>query len=159
MSLRDMRMRLGAGPQFSLSPVLCAALRHKYHSVTLTRRESWEAVNPRQQSPVRMNAYVRIPPMSAAQARKHAIKNTILAIVTLAVFVLAIIVLQRSLAKLSLAEVLDSLRAEPARRVAACALLTCCSYFMLTLYDLLAVHGVRHPLPWRKVAPVSFIAF
>jgi uncharacterized membrane protein YbhN (UPF0104 family) len=106
-----------------------------------------------------MNAYARKPSMSEVQPRKHAVKNTVLAIVTLAVFVLAVIVLQRSLAKLSLAEVLDSLRAEPASKVLACGLLTCCSYFMLTLYDLLAVHGARHPLPWRKVAPVSFIAF
>ena len=86
-------------------------------------------------------------------------KSLLLAVITLAVFVIAIWVLHHSLAKLSLSEVLASMEAEPWTRVAACAFFSACSYGMLTFYDYLAVRGVRHPLPWRRTALTSFIAF
>jgi len=86
-------------------------------------------------------------------------KSLLLAAVTLAVFVIAIWVLHHSLAKLRLADVLASVQAEPWTRVAACAFFSACSYGMLTFYDYLAVRGVRHPLPWRRTALTSFIAF
>lgn len=86
-------------------------------------------------------------------------KNLLLTAVTLAVFVIAIWVLHHSLAKLRLSDVLASLAAEPWPRVAACALFSSCSYGMLTLYDYLALRGVHHPLPWRRVGLTSFIAF
>jgi uncharacterized membrane protein YbhN (UPF0104 family) len=86
-------------------------------------------------------------------------KSLLLAAVTLAVFIIAIWVLHHSLAKLRLADVLASVQAEPWTRVAACAFFSACSYGMLTFYDYLAVRGVRHPLPWRRTALTSFIAF
>jgi uncharacterized membrane protein YbhN (UPF0104 family) len=86
-------------------------------------------------------------------------KSILLAAVSLAVFIAAIVVLQHSLAKLRLADVLASLRAEPLQRVLECALFTVCSYSMLTFYDYLALRGVRRPLRWVECAPVSFIAF
>ncbi len=86
-------------------------------------------------------------------------KSLLLAVITLTVFVIAIWVLHHSLAKLSLSEVLASMEAEPWTRVAACAFFSACSYGMLTFYDYLAVRGVRHPLPWRRTALTSFIAF
>jgi uncharacterized membrane protein YbhN (UPF0104 family) len=51
------------------------------------------------------------------------------------------------------------MQAEPWTRVAASIFFSACSYGMLTFYDYLALHGVRHPLPWRRAAPTSFIAF
>src|SRR5271168_4911847 len=86
-------------------------------------------------------------------------KSVLLAVLTLAVFVIAVWVLRHSLAHLRLSDVLRSLQAEPRARVAACVFFSACSYGMLTLYDYLALHGVRHPLPWRQAAPTSFIAF
>jgi uncharacterized membrane protein YbhN (UPF0104 family) len=86
-------------------------------------------------------------------------KSLLLAAITLAVFVTAVWVLRHSLAKLRLSDVLASMQAEPWTRVAACVFFSVCSYSMLTLYDYLALRGVRHPLPWRQAAPTSFIAF
>ncbi|WP_051748498.1 lysylphosphatidylglycerol synthase domain-containing protein [Nevskia soli] len=86
-------------------------------------------------------------------------KSLLLAAITLAVFVIAIWVLHHSLAKLRLSDVLASIEAEPWPRVAACAFFSACSYGMLTFYDYLALRGVRHPLPWRRVSLTSFIAF
>lgn len=86
-------------------------------------------------------------------------KSLLLAAITLAVFVIAIWVLHHSLAKLRLSDVVASLQEEPWTRVAACLFFSCCSYGMLTFYDYLAVRGVRRPLPWRRVALPSFIAF
>lgn len=86
-------------------------------------------------------------------------KSLLLAAITLAVFVIAIWVLHHSLAKLRLSDVLASIEAEPWQRVAACAFFSACSYGMLTFYDYLALRGVRHPLPWRRVSLTSFIAF
>jgi len=86
-------------------------------------------------------------------------KSMLLTAITLTVFVIAIWVLHHSLAKLHWADVLASLQGEPWPKVAACALFSACSYGMLTFYDYLALLGVRHPLPWRRVALTSFIAF
>jgi uncharacterized membrane protein YbhN (UPF0104 family) len=86
-------------------------------------------------------------------------KSLLLAAITLVVFVIAVWVLHHSLAKLRLEDVLASIKAEPLSKVAACVLFSTCSYGMLTFYDYLAVRGVRHPLPWSRVALTSFIAF
>ncbi|MDR3419043.1 MAG: lysylphosphatidylglycerol synthase domain-containing protein [Nevskia sp.] len=86
-------------------------------------------------------------------------KSLLLTALTLAIFGVALWVLHHSLAKLRLADVMVSVTAEPWRKVAACAFFTCCSYAMLTLYDHLALQAVEHPLPWRRVAPISFTAF
>jgi uncharacterized membrane protein YbhN (UPF0104 family) len=86
-------------------------------------------------------------------------KSILLTAVTLAVFAVAVWVLHHSLAKLRLSDVLASLEGEPWTRVAGCVFFSSCSYGMLTLYDYLALRGVHHPLPYRRVAPISFIAF
>ncbi|MDI3258584.1 MAG: bifunctional lysylphosphatidylglycerol flippase/synthetase MprF [Sinobacteraceae bacterium] len=86
-------------------------------------------------------------------------KSAVLATLTLAVFAAAVIVLHHALARLSLERVLDSLAAVPLHRELLSLLFAAGSYGTLTLYDYLALHGVRRPRPWHKVAPVSFIAF
>jgi uncharacterized membrane protein YbhN (UPF0104 family) len=86
-------------------------------------------------------------------------KSLLLAAITLGVFGVAVWVLHHSLAKLRLSDVLASMQEESWRQLAISALCSCGSYGMLTFYDYLALRGVRHPLPWRKAAPTSFIAF
>lgn len=90
-------------------------------------------------------------------ARKH--KSLLLALLVIAIFAVAMAVLHHFLARLSFADVLDGLRAVPPRDLLASAGFAACSYGMLTLYDYLALRGVHHGLPWRKVATTSFIAF
>ncbi len=36
---------------------------------------------------------------------------------------------------------------------------TVCSYLLLTLYDTLGVRAIKHPLPYRRIALVSFIGY
>ncbi len=36
---------------------------------------------------------------------------------------------------------------------------TLCSYLLLTLYDTIAVHAAKRPLPYRRIAAVSFIGY
>ncbi len=55
--------------------------------------------------------------------------------------------------------IVAQLRQTPLSAVLACVLCTVGSYNMLTLYDYVAVRGVGKPLPWRQVAPISFMAF
>lgn len=86
-------------------------------------------------------------------------KSVLLAAITLAVFVIAVWVLHHSLAKLRWADVVASLQSASWTGLGLCVLFSSCSYGMLTLYDYLATRGVRHPLPWRRVALTSFIAF
>jgi phosphatidylglycerol lysyltransferase len=78
---------------------------------------------------------------------------------TLLIFGLAVWVLHHSLAQLSLATVLAHMKQTGWLDIAKSAALTACSYGMLTFYDYLALKGARAPLPWRQVAPVSYIAF
>lgn len=92
-----------------------------------------------------------------APARNY--KTWLLAAITVLVFAAALWVLHRSLAALSLADVLAHLRAVPGGSVLAACLFTAGSYLMLTFYDYLALRGVGEKLPWPKVALTSFIAF
>jgi phosphatidylglycerol lysyltransferase len=97
--------------------------------------------------------------MTALRDPPRDYKSALLAALTLVVFVAAVIVLRHTLAKLSLERVLDSLAAVPLHRELAALLFAAGSYGTLTFYDYLALRGVRQPRPWRKVAPVSFVAF
>lgn len=92
-----------------------------------------------------------------APARQY--KTWLLAAITVLVFAAALWVLHRSLAALSLADVLAHLRAVPGGSVLAACLFTAGSYLMLTFYDYLALRGVGEKLPWPRVALTSFIAF
>ena len=75
------------------------------------------------------------------------------------VFALAIVVLRHTLAELRWSAVLGHLRQMPPRAIAGCVACTIASYFTLTFYDYLATRAIHHPLPWRRVAPISFMAF
>jgi phosphatidylglycerol lysyltransferase len=75
------------------------------------------------------------------------------------VFALFLWILHHALAGYHLRDVLAALRAIPARAVLAAAALTCGSYFMLTLYDWLAVKYVQKPISYPRTALTSFVAF
>jgi len=49
--------------------------------------------------------------------------------------------------------------AYPASRLTAAFLLTGLSYFLLTLYDLLAFRYLRLPMPYRRLAVASFVGY
>lgn len=78
---------------------------------------------------------------------------------TLAVLALAVWALGKNLAGLDPGAIVSHLKTLPQERIAEALLFCCLSYAVLTLYDWLALRGVDHPLPWRKVAPTSLIAF
>ena len=78
---------------------------------------------------------------------------------SLAVFGLALWALHHALAGTSLSEVLDKLHAVAWPTLIFAVLLTAASYVVLTGYDALAVHYIKHPLPYPTVALASFIGF
>jgi phosphatidylglycerol lysyltransferase len=80
------------------------------------------------------------------------------AALTLLIFALALSVLDDSLRHLHLRELLDSLREQPIASLLAATAWTAGSYFALTLYDGLALAVAGRPLPYPRVARISFIA-
>lgn len=86
-------------------------------------------------------------------------RAALFSLITLAVFALAVFALSKSLHRITLAEVLDSIARVHWSALAAAAGCTAGSYFMLTLYDYLAVRGIGRRLPYRKIALTSLTAF
>lgn len=78
---------------------------------------------------------------------------------TAVIFCAAIVVLVREFADVNPRDVLAYLAALPGRQLGAAAGLTAASYLLLTGYDFLALHYVRHRLPARRVLFASFTAF
>ena len=108
------------------------------------------------------------PPTSPKMARlnnetmsrkHHGLRATILAAITLAIFALAVWALSRTLHRITLADVLDSLGRVPGHALLAAGGCAAGSYFMLTLYDYLAILGIGRRLPYPRVALTSFMAF
>jgi len=95
-------------------------------------------------------------PMNAS---RRDYKTWAFAAITVLVFVSALWVLQRNLADFDRARFVGHLRDVAPLSLAAAVLFAACSYLMLTFYDYLALRSVRFPLPWRRVAPTSFVAF
>jgi len=80
-------------------------------------------------------------------------------VATIVVFCIAIAVLFREFASVSPRDVLARLAALPSRQIFAAIGLTTTSYLLLTGYDFLALHYVRHRLRFRDVVFASFISF
>ena len=78
---------------------------------------------------------------------------------SLVVFAVFIAVLHHALGAYHLHDVLAAVRAIPGRAVLAAAALTAGSYFMLTLYDWLAVRYVQKPVSYARTALTSFVAY
>lgn len=70
----------------------------------------------------------------------------------------AVYVLWRELRVYELSEVTDYLAALSVRRTALAVFLALSSYFLLSLYDVLGLRYLGHPLPYQKVGFASFIA-
>ncbi len=75
------------------------------------------------------------------------------------VFGIVAVVLHHVLGAYPLREVVAALRAIPGSAVAAACGLTAGSYFMLTLYDWIAVKYVQKPVSYARTALTSFIAY
>ncbi len=76
-----------------------------------------------------------------------------------AVLIVACLLLYRQLRDLRLADVEASFRAMPTQWLVACLALTALNYFILMIYEALAVHASGFPLPFRRVALASFAGF
>jgi len=74
-------------------------------------------------------------------------------------FLLVAWVLHRELATHGWDDIVEHLRAIPNSRVALACLLTAIGYVALTAYDVLALHVVRRPMPYWRIALVSFVGF
>jgi phosphatidylglycerol lysyltransferase len=79
--------------------------------------------------------------------------------VSVLLFVVVAAVLHHVLGTYRPHDVLQELRAIPARALAGAALLTAGSYGMLTLYDWLGVRYIDKPVPYARTALTSFIAY
>jgi len=77
----------------------------------------------------------------------------------LGLFGLALVALHHELDDHGLREIAGTLRALPAASVAAAVGLTFVGYAVLTLYDYLAVGYAGRRLPYRTVAPASFVSY
>ena len=80
-------------------------------------------------------------------------------VAAIAVFCAAIVILFREFASVSPLEVVARLAALPKHQILAAVGLTIASYLLLTAYDFLALHYVRHGLRFRDVLFASFISF
>jgi uncharacterized membrane protein YbhN (UPF0104 family) len=83
----------------------------------------------------------------------------VLPVVSLALFLGIAWVIHRELAHLSVSAVLDQLRALPRYAVLLAIAGVFASYIVLSGYDWLALHYLRHHLPYPHVLLTSFIAF
>ncbi len=72
---------------------------------------------------------------------------------------LAVVVLRREFQTYHLQDILNHLRAIPARQLVLAFGLTCLGYLALTGYDTLAFRYIRNPLPYPRIAFASFIAY
>jgi phosphatidylglycerol lysyltransferase len=76
-----------------------------------------------------------------------------------AVFAVAVVLVDRVLGKYQWSEVAAHLYATSPRALLEAALLTVCSYLVLTFYDVLGVRNAGARLRWRTVATASFAAY
>lgn len=80
-------------------------------------------------------------------------------LISITLFVAAGVLIWREMRAHSVREVLEALSNVPARRIFYAFLLTIAGYIGLIFYDYLAFLYVRHPLPLRRIAMGSFIAY
>ena len=99
------------------------------------------------------------PTLTNQLAMSPRLKSRLIAVATLIVFAAALWVLHRSLGKIRWEDVRAHLDSLPRWRIAAALAFAAGSYIMLTFYDLLGVRFVGSALPWRRVAPISFMAY
>jgi phosphatidylglycerol lysyltransferase len=74
-------------------------------------------------------------------------------------FALAVLILHHEVAEFHYRDVLEHLRAIPALRLTLALALTAVGYLTLTGYDALALHWIRRPIRYGRIALASFIAY
>jgi len=79
--------------------------------------------------------------------------------IALALFCLALRVLHHELGGLRYRDVVQEFANRPVAYVLLAGVFTFLSYFVLTLYDVLALRYVRYALPYYKVAMASFVGY
>jgi phosphatidylglycerol lysyltransferase len=79
--------------------------------------------------------------------------------VSLILFAAAIWLLHHELRTYHLEDILHALASIPGAYLWAAAGLTVLSYMAMTGYDVLAMHYIRHPLPYSKIGLASFIGY
>jgi phosphatidylglycerol lysyltransferase len=80
------------------------------------------------------------------------------ALLSLVIVCLALWVVYHTMQKIQLAEVLEQIRALPLPSVLLAVLITAAAYFIVTGYDVLALHHIERPLPYPRVALAGFLA-
>jgi phosphatidylglycerol lysyltransferase len=90
-------------------------------------------------------------------------KNALLArlgpVLVMGLLAVAFWVLQHQLREFHYDEMTRSLAAIPSRRLCLALTLTILSYLVLTGYDVLALHYLRHPLQYGRIALASFVGY
>jgi phosphatidylglycerol lysyltransferase len=102
---------------------------------------------------------VRSIPSSSRVLTKHKLLHGLGPLFGLLLFVVALWVLHHELQQYHYREVVRHVEELPAYRLFLALVLTVMSYFLLTGYDTLALHYIRHPLAYGKVALASFIGY
>ena len=80
-------------------------------------------------------------------------------VIGLILLTVAAIGLYRMMRHHSVSDVLGNLGAIPMANLLLALLFVGLSYLVLTLYDLLALSYLHHPLPYRKIAMASFVSY
>jgi len=87
-----------------------------------------------------------------------AVRRWLPGLITLLMLALALVFLHQGLRGITLDEVLEQVRLIGGGTIAFAMMLTICSYFLITLYDFLALRHVKFPMTWRRMAPTAFTA-
>jgi Uncharacterized conserved protein len=81
------------------------------------------------------------------------------AFLSLAIVCLALWMVYHTLQEIQLSDVLEHFRALPLSSALLAFLVAAASYFVVTGYDVLALHYIDHPLPYPRAALAGFLAF
>jgi len=76
-----------------------------------------------------------------------------------ALFSIALWILHRELGKYHYRDIVNTLKAMPSVILFAAIGLTSLNYFIMTLYDVLALRYIDHPIPYGKTAFASFVGY
>ncbi|WP_448192294.1 lysylphosphatidylglycerol synthase domain-containing protein [Azospirillum sp. sgz301742] len=105
----------------------------------------------------------RIPELGEREDRRHAMVQTLLrygtGLLILALLAGALLILNRWLERYSIHDIRLAMAGIGARQLVWAAAAAATSYWLLTLYDVLALHHLRRDLPYRWVAFTAFTSY
>ncbi len=89
----------------------------------------------------------------------HLTRKTIMGLlVSIVLFAAAVWFLVHNVREYNFAEIMQHVRSLPNHRIILACVFMILSYLSLTLYDLLALRHMRHPIDWKPIVFISFIA-